>query len=217
MKSGDNFLNNLLNALLPNRAAPVLARVMKAHEGAGKNKYSVDVKVLKAGTLEETDQEIAEVPISPIWATKKKRGIYAMPTEDQIVIVEFIGWNVAYPYVSGIWADEYEADDFGKDKFVITDGNGMVIIIDATENSITVDNGKGCTAKLEDGKKITLDNGKDTIKMINGDIDIICPKPIGINGGTEPEIILIIKKETQSGVAMFLKGFYQHYPADKNP
>ena len=55
MKPSGDFLNNLLNRLLPNRAAPVVARVIKAHEGPGKNKYSVDVRVLKAGTLEETE------------------------------------------------------------------------------------------------------------------------------------------------------------------
>jgi hypothetical protein len=59
MKTGIDFLKNLLNALLPNRAAPVLARVMKIHECPWINKYSCDVKVLTARTLEETDQEIA--------------------------------------------------------------------------------------------------------------------------------------------------------------
>ena len=79
MKNGKEFLQSLLDALLPNRAAPVLAKVIKAYEGAGANKYACDVQVLTAGTLEETDQIIAEVPISPIWAGKKKRGIYAIP------------------------------------------------------------------------------------------------------------------------------------------
>jgi hypothetical protein len=106
---GEDFLNNLLNALLPNRAAPVLARVMKAYEGPGKNRYSCDVRVLTAGTLEETDREIAEVPINPVWAGKKGKGIYAIPPENSVVVVEFIAWNLAYPYISGVWSDEYEA------------------------------------------------------------------------------------------------------------
>jgi len=130
MKTGADFLNNLLNALLPNRAAPVLARVMKAYEGPGKNKYSCDVKVLTAGTLEETDREIAEVPISPIWAGKKGKGLYAIPPENGIVIVEFIGWNLAYPYISGVWSDEYEAGEFKKGQIMITDGEGVKFGID---------------------------------------------------------------------------------------
>ncbi|MDR0710370.1 MAG: phage baseplate assembly protein V [Spirochaetaceae bacterium] len=159
MQSIKTILENFLNAMLPNRATPVLGRVIKAYEGPGKNRYSVDVRVLTAGTMEETDQVIAEVHLSPIWATKKKRGVYAIPSMDQVVIVEFVGWNPAYPYVSGIWADEYEADEFKKDQFVITDGNGMKFIIDATENKITMDNGKKTIITWEENK-ITMDNGK---------------------------------------------------------
>lgn len=129
MKSED-FLNNFLNAVLPNRAAPVLARVMKAYEGPGKGKYSCDVKALTAGTLEETDREIAEVPISPIWAGKKGKGLYAIPPENSVVIVEFIGWNLAYPYISGIWSDEYDAGEFKKGQLMITDGEGVKFGVD---------------------------------------------------------------------------------------
>ena len=160
MQSGVELLKRMLDAILPNRAAPVLARVLKAYERSGKTKYSVDVRVIKAGTLEDTEQVIAEVPISPIWAGKKKRGVYAIPNEGQVVVVEFISWNPAYPYVSGIWSDEYETDDFGKDCFLITDGEGMKFTIDANEKGITLDNGEGCRVLLEKGNKITCDNGK---------------------------------------------------------
>jgi len=128
--TGGDFLNNLLNAILPNRAAPVLARVMKAYEGPGKNKYSCDVKVLTAGTLEETDREIAEVPISPIWVGQKGKGLYAIPPENSVVIVEYIGWNIAYPYISGVYSDEYEAGEFKKGQLMITDGEGTKFGID---------------------------------------------------------------------------------------
>ena len=168
MITGKDFLINLLNALLPNREAPVLARVMRAYEGPGKNRYSCDVKVLTAGTLEETDREIAEVPISPIWMGKKKRGLYAIPNKDVVVIVEFLQWNPAYPYIAGFWSDEYEAGEFGKDQFVITDGEGMKFEIDAAKKSVTLDNGEGCKVKLEKGSKITADNGKLQI-ILNGD------------------------------------------------
>jgi hypothetical protein len=137
-----DILRRLLDAILPNRAAPVLGRVLKAYDGPGKTKYSVDVRVLKTGTLEETEQVIAEVPISPIWAGKKKRGVYAIPPEGQAVIVGFLSWNPAYPYVSGIWSDEYEADEFAKDQFIITDGEGMKFVIDIKEKGILIDNGE---------------------------------------------------------------------------
>jgi hypothetical protein len=164
VKQSKSFLENLLNALLPNRAAPVLAKVIKSHEGPGKTKYSVDVVVLKAGSLEETDQTISEVPISPIWATTKKRGVYAIPNEGQVVIVEFLEWNLAYPYVSGIYSDEYETDEFYKNKFMITDGDGMWIIVDSPEKSILIDTGKDSNIKLEP-KKITAKTDKSTLML----------------------------------------------------
>lgn len=159
IENGVELLKRLLDALLPNRAAPVLARVLKAHEGPGKTKYSVDVRVVKAGTLEDTEQVIAEVPLPLIWAGKKKRGVYAIPDEGQVVIVEFLCWNPAYPYVAGIWSDDYEADEFGKDRFIITDGEGMQFVIDAKEKSVTIDNGGGSVVRVEKGGKITADNG----------------------------------------------------------
>lgn len=164
MKSGQEFLASLLNALLPNRAAPVLAKVIKAYEGAGANKYACDVQVLTAGTLEETDQIIAEVPISPIWAGKKKRGVYAIPPAGQIVIVSFIGWNVAFPFIAGVWADEYEADDFKAGQFVITDGDGLKIIADSEEKKITIDTGKAQV--IVNGDKIAIKNGSKSLYTV---------------------------------------------------
>ena len=167
MKPSDDFLTNLLNRLLPNRAAPVLAKVIKSHEGPGENKYSVDVRVLKAGSLEETDQVISEVPISLIWATKNKRGVYAIPNEGQVVIVEFLEWNLAFPYVSGIYSDKYAADEFSKEKFIITDGDGMWIIVNSKDKSILIDTGKDSSIKLEE-KKITAKTDKSTLILREG-------------------------------------------------
>ncbi|MDR0512955.1 MAG: hypothetical protein LBG93_07620 [Treponema sp.] len=133
MKTGGDFLRNLLDALLPNRAAPVLARVIKAYEGPGENKYSCDVRVLTAGTLEETDKEIAEVPVNPIWVGQKGKGLYAIPPEDSVVIVEFIAWNSAFPYIAGVWSDGYYAGEFKKGQFVITDGKGAKFGIDVDD------------------------------------------------------------------------------------
>jgi hypothetical protein len=174
MQGGSKFLKNLLEALLPNREAPALGKVIRSYEGPGRNKYSVDVRVLKAGSLEETDRVISEVPVSPIWASRKTRGVYAIPDEGRIVIIEFLQWNPAYPYVSGIWSDEYEAGEFKKDQFVITDGEGMKFIIDGAEKKITVDNGMKAVITWEENK-IALDNGllkavlnRDKLSVKNG-------------------------------------------------
>jgi hypothetical protein len=166
MQTAKDLMTNLLNALLPNRAAPVLGRVIKAYKGPGKGKYAVDVRVVSAGTLDDTKQEIAEVPLSPIWVGQKGKGLYAMPPVDTLVIIEFLQWNAAYPYVSGIWSDEYEAGEYQEHQLVLTDGEGMNVIIDAEKKKITIDNGKGSVATLEE-KKIAATNGELHV-ILNG-------------------------------------------------
>jgi hypothetical protein len=143
IENGMDLLKRLLDAMLPNRAAPTLARVLKAREGPGQTKYSVDVRVLKVGALEDTEQVISEAPLNPVWAGNKKRGVYAIPDEGQVATIGFLCWNPAYPYVAGMRADEYEADGFGKDQFIITGGDGMKFVIDAREKGITPGTGAG--------------------------------------------------------------------------
>lgn len=149
----DTFAENMLNLLLPNRAWPVLGKVLKAYEGPGKGKYAVDVRVVSPGILEDTSQIIAEVPISPLWVGKKGKGLYAIPPVDTLVIIEFLSWNPAYPYVSGIWSDEYEAGAFKKGELVITDGEGLRWSIGA-DSRFTLENKeqnlKGILEKLID-------------------------------------------------------------------
>jgi hypothetical protein len=154
----ETMIKNLRNILFPNRAAPVLGKVIKAYEGEGKNKYSVDVQVIKAGSLEDTEQIIAEVPISPIWVGKKGKGIYAIPPEGSVVIVGFLEWNQAFPYVSGVWSDEYEAGEVVKEHLIITDGKGFKM--DFSEGSFRLEDGKGMVLEFVEGTlTITDKNG----------------------------------------------------------
>jgi len=181
VKTGKDFLTNLLNALLPHRAAPVLARVMKVYEGPGKNKYSCDVKVLTAGTLEETDQEIAEVSINPIWAGKANKGIYAPPPEGGIVIVEFLEWNVAYPYVSGVYSDEYTAQKFKKGQLVITDGKDLRI-------------------EFSDDEILVHDTNKFEMRFIKGKCNVINAGGLNFEIKSDDHIITIDNGHGNSAV-----------------
>jgi len=189
MKTGIDFLKNLLNALLPNRAAPVLARVMKVYEGPGKNKYSCDVRVLTAGSLEETDQEIAEVSINPIWAGKANKGIYAPPPEGGIVIVEFLEWNVAYPYVAGVYSDEYTAQKFKKGQLVITDGKDLriefsddeILIHDTSKFEARFVKGK-CNVINDRGLKVEIVSDAHVITVDNGHGSSVVITDAGITG-----------------------------------
>lgn len=170
MFDAEGIFKGLINRLLPNRAAPSLGRVIKAYEGPGKNKYSVDVKIVTAGTLEDTDQVIAEVPISPVWVSKKGKGLYAIPPEGTLLIIGFIEWNPAFPYIAGVYSDEYEAGKFKKDQFVITDGEDISVTIDPAQNLITAEMG-GTKVKLED-KKLTATDGKMQVILNNGKASI---------------------------------------------
>jgi hypothetical protein len=93
--------------------------------------------------------------------------VYTIPPAGQVVIVEFLEWNPAYPYIAGVWGDDYEADEFKAGQFVITDGDGMKVVIDAEAKTITVDNGKKAVLTLEEDK-ITADNGKARL-ILDGD------------------------------------------------
>jgi hypothetical protein len=160
----DTFFDNILNRLLPNRAAPVLGRVLKGYEGPGKGKYAVDVQVVTPGTLEDTKQIIGEVSLSPLWVGKKGKGLYAIPPVDTLVIVEFLAWNPAYPYISGIWADEYETGAFKKDQFVITDGDKISITVDAAKKQVSVKN--DTLEVVLKGNKMAIKNGSKNLFSI---------------------------------------------------
>ena len=183
MKSGEDFLKNLLNRLLPNRAFPVLARVLKVHEGPGKNKYSADVQVLKAGTLEDTDKIISEVPINPIWAAKENKGLYSPPPEGGVVIIGFLEGNVAFPYIAGVYSDEYNAQKFEKDKFILTDGKDLRIEFQDDEilmhdtnkfemrfvkGLFNFVNAGGLKCEIDsDGHVVTIDNGHGSSAVVS--------------------------------------------------
>lgn len=124
-KDAKEILAALLDEMMPLRAAPRLASVSKVYEGAGAGKYAVDVELLKAGSLEKTGVALPEVPISPIWAGKNGRGLYALPSKGQIVVIEFVEWDTAFPYVAGVWSDQYSAAEHPDGTLTITDGKSM--------------------------------------------------------------------------------------------
>lgn len=127
-KDAKSILAALLDEMMPLRAAPRLASVSKVYEASGAGKYAVDVELLKAGSLEKTGTMLAEVPISPVWAGKDGRGLYALPAKGQVVVVEFVEWNMAFPYVSGVWGDQYNAAEHPDGTLTITNGKSMIRI-----------------------------------------------------------------------------------------
>jgi hypothetical protein len=177
MQGIKTLLENLLNAMLPNRSALVLGRVIKAYEGPGKNTYSVDVRVVAAGSLEETDRVIAEVPISHAWTGKKGKGIFAIPPLDALVIIEFLEWNPAFPYVAGIWADEYDAGKFGEGQLVVTDGKDLRV-------------------EFSDDEILIHDSNKFQWKFVKGKLLVSDGK--GVQFGVNAEDLFVFETKAQS-------------------
>lgn len=128
-KTGD-IMKRLRDSIFPNYKPPVLAKVIKGYEGPGKTAYAVDVRILKPGSLEETDIVLPEVPINPIWTGQGGKGLYAIPPQNTIVIVGFVEWNMSFPYVAGVWSDKYNTGEFKKGQIVITDGDGLKLGVD---------------------------------------------------------------------------------------
>ncbi|MBN2546573.1 MAG: hypothetical protein JXB50_12305 [Spirochaetes bacterium] len=123
------IMTNLLNSLLPKRMSPKLAVVKKVYTDAGKGKYCCDVEILNPGDLERTGELYKEVPINPVWAGKDKRGVYCTLQKDIIIILNFINWDEAFPYVESIYSNQYDAFEHPEDTFLITDGDKKEIRI----------------------------------------------------------------------------------------
>jgi hypothetical protein len=115
----ETIIENLLNKLFPKRMSPKLAVVNKVYTNADKGTYCCDVEIVRTGDLERTGKSYKEVPISPIWAGKDKRGLYCTLQKDIIVIINFIDWDEAHPYVDGIWSDQYETFEHPENEFLI--------------------------------------------------------------------------------------------------
>lgn len=165
-----NIVANLLNNMLPNREAPQLAVVDKVYTEPGKGTYSCDVTILRAGDLKKTDKKYKKVPISPIWATKNKAGIYAPIQKDMIVIVNFLEWNKAFPYIDGIYSKQYDTIEHKDNELIISDGSDLYIKLITGENKkIEIVNNTNHVELSQDGVKITAG---DTILSLSDLIEL---------------------------------------------
>lgn len=126
----EEILQNLLEKMLPNRTSPKLGKVEKVHEGSGDGKYCIDVRLVNPQSKEETDVILSEVPLSPLFAGKDGQGFYCPPAEGVLVVVDFIEWNSAFPFVSNIYGFDYAASDFKKNQLFITDGKASLRFVD---------------------------------------------------------------------------------------
>jgi hypothetical protein len=144
----ETMIEGLLNALLPRHMSPKLAVVNKVYTEEGTGKYSADVEILRTGDRGRSGKVISEVPISPVWGGKHKQGLYCTLEKDTLVIIDFIDWDSSFPYIAGVYSDQYETVSHPAGSCILTDGEGTVL--EMADKTITLKSGDSSTVTLTD-------------------------------------------------------------------
>jgi hypothetical protein len=129
-------LKRLKQKLLADITAPCLAEVLKCYMKKEKGGYAVDCEKLIPGTLDKTGEILKAVSLNPVWVGKAGQGLYCPPEAGQIVVVTFIGFDTAYPAITGFWTDQYQPADGKEGAFILTDGQGGIFELNASMFSL---------------------------------------------------------------------------------
>jgi len=172
-----------LDAAMPHRQGPQIGKVLSFGSGSGTNEYSARVRILKPGSLEETETVLEEVPTSPLWASSNGAGVYAPLPEDTLVIVGYIEHNPSYPYIEGVWGEYYDSADFKSDEFLIT--NGIQGIKIKTGEIHFNGDGLGGLVKIETLKRELTKN----VGILNAALGVVRGTPILEPGNGGPSAL----------------------------
>jgi len=173
-----------LDTAFPHRQGPQIGKVLSFGSGAGENSYSARVRVLKPGSLEETERVLEDVPVSPIWAGPGGTGIYAPLPADTLVVIGYVEMNPSYPYIQGVWGEFYNAADFQPDECLITSG-GQTIKVKGKE--IEINGGAhGGLIRIEE-LKTNLQKNTEILSLI---LSVVrSPVPIAEPGSGSPSAL----------------------------
>ncbi len=119
-------LQSIKEKILQTLSGAVLVRVDKSFIKKDLGGYCFDGVVLNPLTNKDTGEIIKEVSINPVWGGNNGQGIFCPPDSGQVVVVNFIGFNRAFPYYVGIYGDNYSPADGADGQFVLTDGKGGI-------------------------------------------------------------------------------------------
>lgn len=178
-----SVIDVLMKKIRSQLAAPALVVVDKAYMKLESGGYCIDGTVLKPGSLEKTDEIMKEIPISPVWAAADGRGFYCPPEAGQVVIVSFIGFNRAWPTVSGVYGNAYTPYDGTDKQLVLTDGMGTKITFNGEgeieitdinktkvrlpgDGTFEITDDAGAAIKVHGDGKISIVNGSASVKAI---------------------------------------------------
>ena len=158
------IIDQIAKVVLGQLAFPRIVRV--THAEAGERGYYIDGEAVTPGSYESTGELFKEVPVPPVWADGDGRGVFIPPAEGQMVIVSFVEGNKAFPFVAGVYGEEYKpVDKASAGQVAICDAAGLRIEL-AADGSISV----SCDGKME----LVMDTaGKCEIKDDNGAVMLI--------------------------------------------
>ena len=92
-----------LDAAMPHRQGPQIGKVTRFSTGG--DVCGAQVRVLKPGSLEETERIIDDVPVPLIWPGPQGKGAYSPLAVGTLVVVGYVDHDPSYPYIQGIWGE----------------------------------------------------------------------------------------------------------------
>lgn len=145
------IIEQIAKAVLSQLAFPRIVRV--THAEAGERGYYIDGEAVKPGSYEATGELFKEIPVPPVWADGDGRGVFIPPTKGQMVVVSFVEGNKAYPFVAGVYGEEYRPIDTAvAGQIAICDAAGLRIEL-AADGGLSIScNGKMCMTMDAAGK-----------------------------------------------------------------
>ena len=169
------MIDQLARAILKHLAFPRIVRV--THSEAGGRGYYIDGEAVTPGTYEATGELFKEVPVPPVWGDGDGRGVFIPPTEGQMVIVSFVEGNKAFPFVAGVYGEEYKpVDKASAGQVAICDAAGLRIEL-AADGSVSV----SCNGKMQ----LVMDaSGKCEIKDDKGAVMLIESSKLKVGNAT---------------------------------
>ena len=186
-------IDQIARAILKHLAFPRIVRV--THSEAGARGYYIDGEAVTPGSYESTGELFKEVPVPSVWADGDGRGIFVPPTKGQMVIVSFIEGNKAFPFVAGVYGEEYRpVDKASAGQVAICDASGLRIEL-AADGSISVScNGKmnlvmdtsgKCEIKDNKGAAMLIESSKLKVGNASGTVKTLLEQIIDIISGLQ--------------------------------
>ncbi|MEM9423173.1 MAG: hypothetical protein AAF975_00115 [Spirochaetota bacterium] len=119
----EQLFRTWLDVAMPHRQGTELGKVESAAcDGDG---YRCSVSLLNPATLEETSENLADIPINT------SGGFWTLPAAGQLVAIGFLGLNRSFPFVMGCYSEGAENPSLQAGELLLGRENGPHLKIDS--------------------------------------------------------------------------------------